>query len=223
MYTVKSLIRKVTSKFSNLYHKQINTNNTAKKNVYRLDSPSKDISKNIDIEYKPLSEFDYTKYPLRLNLGCGFDIRPSYLNVDFQEFHNPDLVADIRKLDVLPSEVYEEILAQDCLEHFSRCDAEPTLVEWSRLLKCGGILKLRVPNVIGLLELFNWESKQSVEDQKTLVQCLYGTQAYNGDWHLNGFTKVLLEHYLDQAGFCNIEFDSLDHWLFEVVCEKKSL
>ena len=177
MYTIKSLLRKVISKFSNPRHKQINTNNTAQKFVYKPSSLSKEVSENI--EYKPLSEFDYTKYPLKLNLGCGFDIRSNYLNVDFQEFHNPDLVADIRKLDVLPSGVYEEILAQDCLEHFPRCDAEPTLLEWSRLLKCGGILKLRVPNLIGLLELFNWESKQSVEDQKTLVQCLYGTQAYN--------------------------------------------
>ena len=164
---------------------------------------------------------DYLQYPRKLNLGCGFDIRSGYLNVDFQDFHNPDLVADIRKLDMLPSGFYEEITAQDCLEHFPRSDTEPALAEWSRLLKTGGHLKLRVPDLIGLLKLFSWESKQSVEDQKVLVQCLYGTQAYNGDWHLTGFTQILLEHYLEKAGFNNIQFERKDHWLFEVTCQKK--
>jgi predicted SAM-dependent methyltransferase len=168
-----------------------------------------------------LSDFDYSQYPRKLNLGCGFDIRSGYLNIDFQDFHKPDIVADIRKLDMLPSNFYEEIVAQDCLEHFPRYDTEPALAEWSRLLKSGGILKLRVPNLIGLLELFLWESKQSVEEQKTLVQCMYGTQAYDGDWHFTGFTQILLEHYLKQARFCKINFETKDHWLFEVTCEKK--
>lgn len=171
------------------------------------------------IEDKKLS-FDYEKYPRKLNLGCGFDIRPGYINIDFQDFHNPDLVADIRKLHMLPSDFYDEIIAQDCLEHFPRCDTEPTLAEWSRLLKSGGILKLRVPNLIGLLELFLWEDKQTIEDQKTLVQCLFGTQAYEGDWHLTGFTQVLLEHYLEKAGFFNINIKIRDCWLFDVSCEK---
>ncbi|TVP61801.1 MAG: methyltransferase domain-containing protein [Nodularia sp. (in: Bacteria)] len=187
--------------------------------VYRHDniqqlSPDK-------IEYKSFSEFDYLQYPRKLNLGCGFDIRSGYLNVDFQDFHNPDLVADIKKLDMLPSDFYEEVVAQDCLEHFPRCDTEPALAEWSRLLKSGGILKLRVPDLVGLLELFLMESKQSVEDQKLLVQCMYGTQAYNGDWHLTGFTQILLEHYLQEAGFNQIQLERKDHWLFDVVCKKK--
>ncbi|MBD1926664.1 methyltransferase domain-containing protein [Trichocoleus sp. FACHB-90] len=215
MNTLKSLSSKVIRKISNL--SQSNASNITRM-VYKANKQQNITEK---IEYKPISEFDSSKYPRKLNLGCGFDIRPDYINVDFQEFHNPDLVADIRKLDILPSDYYEEIVAQDCLEHFPRCDTEPTLAEWSRLLKSGGILKLRVPNLIGLLELFLWEEKQSIEDQKTLVQCLFGTQAYEGDWHLTGFTQLLLEHYLEQAGFFKIKIQSKDHWLFDVVCEKK--
>ncbi|WNZ44360.1 methyltransferase domain-containing protein [Leptolyngbya boryana CZ1] len=172
------------------------------------------------VEIKPITEFDPTKYPRKLNLGCGFDIREGYLNVDFQAFHNPDLVADIRKLEMLPSDFYEEVIAQDCLEHFPRCDTQPALAEWSRLLKSGGVLKLRVPNLLGLLELFTWKDKQSIADQEMLVQCLFGTQAYNGDWHLTGFTQTLLSHYLTEAGFGNLQFSDRDHWLFEIVCTK---
>lgn len=104
--------------------------------VYRSEDTPNIVAE--PIKYKTLSEFDYSKYPKKLNLGCGFDIRPDYINIDFQDFHNPDLVADIRKLDMLPSGLYDEVIAQDCLEHFPRCDTEPALFEWSRLLKTGG-------------------------------------------------------------------------------------
>ncbi|MEH2168195.1 MAG: methyltransferase domain-containing protein [Nostoc sp.] len=215
MNNLKSFTSKIIANLSNLYA----SNSGINKVVYQSNTlPKTSVDK---IEYKNLSEFDYLQYPRKLNLGCGFDIRSAYLNVDFQDFHNPDLVADIRKLDMLPSEFYEEIIAQDCLEHFPRLDTEPALAEWSRLLKSGGILKLRVPDLIGLLKLFSWESNQSIEKQKVLVQCLYGTQAYNGDWHLTGFTQILLEHYLEEAGFNKIKFETKDHWLFEVTCQKK--
>ena len=215
MNYLKSVFNRIIAKSSDLAQSTISINRA----VYRSENTPKSVPQ--PIEYKTLSEFDYSKYPKKLNLGCGFDIRLGYLNIDFQDFHNPDLVADIRKLDMLPSDFYDEIIAQDCLEHFPRCDTQPALSKWSRLLKTGGILKLRVPNLIGLLEILSWEDKQSIEDQEVLVQCLFGTQAYEGDWHLTGFTQILLEHYLEKAGFCQIEFKIKDHWLFDVSCKKR--
>jgi len=168
------------------------------------------------------TQFDYKKYPRKLNLGCGFDKRPGYLNVDLQEFHKPDLLCDVRRLPMLPSEYYDEIVASDVLEHLPRLETRPVLEEWNRLLRTGGILKLRAPNLVGLLELFNWADKQSVKEQKNLVQCLFGTQAYEGDYHFTGFTRVLIEHYLRKTGFSITELRIRDHWLFEIVAEKCS-
>jgi hypothetical protein len=34
---------------------------------------------------------DYSRYPRRLNLGCGGDIKPGYVNVDLHDFGKPDL------------------------------------------------------------------------------------------------------------------------------------
>jgi hypothetical protein len=35
--------------------------------------------------------------PRKLNLGCGWDKRDGYLNVDLHGSHDPDLVADVRQ------------------------------------------------------------------------------------------------------------------------------
>lgn len=166
------------------------------------------------------SGFDHSRYPLRVNLGCGFDVRDGYLNVDFAEGHDPDLVADVRHLDLLPSALYEEVLAQDILEHLPRADARPALLEWARLLRPGGLLRLRVPDLIGLLGLLG--RRRALEEQHELVQCLYGTQAYPGDYHLNGFTEVLLRHMLHDAGFTDVVLSHRDEWLFEVTAVRSS-
>ena len=156
----------------------------------------------------------------KLNLGCGYDIRPGYVNVDFQDFHKPDLVGDVRNLPTLPSGHFEEIVAQDVLEHLPRLDTPVALAEWNRLLSIGGLLHIRAPNIVGLAQLCLSPERQSIEDQKLLVQCLFGTQAYNGDWHLTGFTEKLLRYYLEEAGFEVVKLDPRDIWLFETTGRK---
>ena len=164
--------------------------------------------------------FDYSKEPAKLNLGCGFDIRQGYLNVDIQPFHQPDLVADICNLNMLPSDYYEEIIAQDCLEHIPRTETQNVLNEWSRLLKPSGKLILRVPNVLGLLKLFSKKEFSSVEKQQELIQCLFGTQAYDGDYHYTSFTELLIKHYLENAGLNIVSIKPKDEWLFDITAQK---
>jgi predicted SAM-dependent methyltransferase len=164
--------------------------------------------------------FDFKDYPSKLNLGCGFDRKEGYLNIDMNEFHKPDLVADICDLKILPSNYYEEIIAQDVLEHIERGRTKQVLAEWNRLLKMNGILKIQVPNLLGLFSLFEKKENQSIEKQKELVQCLFGTQAYSGDFHYTSFTEVLLRHYLSVTGFSILQLSIRDEWLFVGVAEK---
>ena len=159
--------------------------------------------------------FDYAAHPRRINLGCGFDHRDGYLNVDFQDFHHPDLVADVRDLGMLPSGYYEELIAQDVLEHLPRTEVLAALREWSRLLAPGGQLVLRVPDIIGLAKLL--AERQDLAEQEILLQNLYGTQAYSGDFHFFGFTEVVLRHYLALAGLEVAELRHRDQWLFDAV------
>lgn len=172
----------------------------------------------IDLNKEPL--FNYAAFPKKLNLGCGFDYLQGFLNVDLNDFHHPDLIADITDLKMLPSGYYDEILAQDVLEHLPRIKTKIALIEWNRLLRIGGLLDLRVPNMLGLANLLAKEQNATIEMHETLMQCLFGTQAYNGDYHFTSFTDLILRTYLEQTGFEVILLISKDEWLFDCSAKK---
>lgn len=89
---------------------------------------------------------------IKLNLGCGGDIREGWINVDITDWDHYnkrkqkiDVIANLK--DKLPfQENYADyILLQECFEHFNRWDAFELLKEMYRILKVGGTLELTVP------------------------------------------------------------------------------
>jgi SAM-dependent methyltransferase len=80
----------------------------------------------------------------RLNVGCGPDIRPGWVNLDVAPLPGVDVVHD---LDVLPLPLedgrFEVIDCQDVLEHV---DLVPVLRELHRVLAPGGRLHVRSPH-----------------------------------------------------------------------------
>lgn len=82
--------------------------------------------------------------PLRLNLGSGSKRIEGYINVDRMAIEDVDVVHD---LDALPlpfeDESVDEVLCQDILEHVEYI---PLLKDIHRILKQGGVLRVRVPH-----------------------------------------------------------------------------
>lgn len=80
----------------------------------------------------------------RLNLGCGTDVRPGFVNLDVAALPGVDVVHD---LDVLPlpfeDETFSEIVCQDVLEHV---DLVGVLRECHRILRIGGVLHVQSPH-----------------------------------------------------------------------------
>jgi predicted SAM-dependent methyltransferase len=159
--------------------------------------------------------------PTKLNLGCGYDIREGYLNVDLHEWHNPDLIADITDLSVLPSNHFDELVAQDVLEHLERHKTVPALKEWSRLLKPGGVVHIRVPSLFDLFVFLSApEWRRDIERTEEVIHLMYGTQAYTGDYHLAGFTARILSEYLSLAGLAVCKARLHHSWLYEISARK---
>jgi len=163
---------------------------------------------------------EFTNYPRRINLGCGLDKREGFLNIDINTSCNPDLVCDITNLQSLPSAYFEYAIAKDALEHIQRLKIRNTLKEWNRILKIGGVLELQVPNVIGLLTLLTKKKNKSPIMQEKLLQCLFGTQAYVGDFHYFGFTDILIKSLLESTGFVIEQITIRDEWLFLIRARK---
>ncbi len=159
---------------------------------------------------------------LKLNVGCGFDHRPGYVNVDLHAHHAPDLVCDATWLKPIEDSSCGEVVAQDVLEHIPRAACLTALREWNRVLAMDGRLWVRVPSLRHLLHMLEREGWQDVERQQHLIQCCYGTQSYEEDFHQNGFTEVTLRHLLAEAGFGVSSIGIRDEWLFEVSARKVS-
>jgi predicted SAM-dependent methyltransferase len=91
--------------------------------------------------------------PRNLNLGCGYDHRPGFLNVDSDPACGSDLIADVCSLPMLPSRWFDHIVAHDVLEHISRTKTDEVLEEWARLLAPAGHMAVRVPSLQHLAAL----------------------------------------------------------------------
>ena len=164
--------------------------------------------------------FNYKHYPNKINIGCGYDIKEGFLNVDLTDVCYPDLVADTINLHMLPSGYYEYLYAKDVLEHVPRTKAEIALTEWHRILKPCGEIFIQVPNIINLAEMLKWVEHSDISSQKGFIQCLFGTQAHEGDFHFSGFTPSQLEFCMRKIGFHDIKMNNVDYWMMAATAKK---
>lgn len=160
------------------------------------------------------------KIPKKLNIGCGWDKKDGYLNIDLNSFHEPDLVADACNLSMLPEAHFDHIIAQDVLEHLERSKSLSALSQWSRLLAGEGVLTLRIPSLKDMFNLLNKPENRPHEEAEKIIQLIYGTQAYNGDYHLAGFTAEVIGHLLGSVGLKITKAELKDSWLFDIEAKK---
>jgi SAM-dependent methyltransferase len=81
---------------------------------------------------------------VKLNLGCGTDIRPGFVNLDSAALPGVDVVHDLRELPLpFGDEEFDEVICQDVLEHL---DYAPLLGEIHRVMQPGGRVWIRSPH-----------------------------------------------------------------------------
>jgi SAM-dependent methyltransferase len=101
---------------------------------------------------------------MKLNLGCGTDIREGWVNLDFVHAPGVDVVHDLN-VTPLPFDdgVFDHILADNVLEHLLHY--EPVVEDCYRVLRPGGTMEIRVPyGITGLRSAYHLR----LFDMKTL-------------------------------------------------------
>ena len=148
---------------------------------------------------RPGSEIPRKTDRLVADIGCGLRSYPHHLEadvvrIDINPAVKPDILADVRSIPE-PAEKYDGVFAAHILEHIKADQAIGAVREWTRILKAGGILEIRVPNITAALEAL-------AKNQATPLhhQIVWGTQINERETHYNGFTPYILESLIRAAG-----------------------
>lgn len=142
----------------------------------------------------------------RLNVGSGDDIRPAddgWVNADIRDLPGVDLVCDVGSIPV-GDEEFDLVLAQDVLEHIAPSRTREVLREWRRVLKPGGGLEIRIPNLRKIAARF----LSGALGEDTAIWLIYGDQSpeAGGEFgaHRTGFTEQQITALLLEEGFTNV-------------------
>lgn len=90
-----------------------------------------------------------------LHLGCGRINAPGYTNIDAQPLPHVHFVKSVYPLNFIETNSVDLVYASHVLEHFPYAELPRVLTDWHRVLKKGGILRLGVPNLDVLFEIYS--------------------------------------------------------------------
>ena len=135
---------------------------------------------------------------VKLNLGCGNDIKPGYINVDkYNNTGNVDYQWDLSKLEVEDGTL-DEIYTSHVFEHIGINDIYAVVEEWRRALKPGGDLIMQLPNLEHEVNIW----LNAPDDKKWLeVYRIFGSQSHEGNTHFCGFNPASLKSFIERFDF----------------------
>ena len=152
-----------------------------------------------------------------LNVGCGSNVRPDYINLDISWRPGVNLCWDITKGIPLSNGSVKGIYSEHCLEHISYWASINVLKEFYRILNPCGVLRLVVPDAGLYLELyqrskqgekveFPYVDKEGIADKEkdSLVQftpMMAVNRIFRGYGHLFAYDFETIESMLKYAGF----------------------
>jgi predicted SAM-dependent methyltransferase len=151
---------------------------------------------------------------VKLNLGCGTDIRPGFINIDIQEFPGVTKICDAIALSEFENDSVDFIVAQHLLEYIPRKHILSALAEWFRVLKKNAPLEIRITDLANVTRslYLNGISDEMGLHHEMVVSLLYGKQRDQYDVRYNGFTPDFIQGVLVGVGYTinNVVLESYD-------------
>jgi len=180
------------------------------------------ILSDIELSRKTLKEtYKRPASITRLNLGSGGKTIPGFINCDLFPQSGVDEVFSLDEIPYADHSV-DEISSEHALEHLPRPQAEKAIKEWARILKPGGKLTLKIPDLEECCRQF---LQQPQHQDSWYLHTLYGIQDYRnektvafpekvnyGQIHYTGFTEKRLRQLLTEFGFVIDNLYRYDGW-----------
>jgi len=140
---------------------------------------------------------------MKLNLGCEFDRREGWVNLDINPDVKPDVIGDARSMPMFADATFSEIHASHLLEHFYEHEIIPVLKEWNRILIPGGSLTIVVPDVEKVARW--WVEGRLTETE--VLKGFIGDNQIKSPWmlHKTFFWFSRLKRILEENNFDEIE------------------
>ena len=190
---------------------------------------------------------------MKLNLGCGRDIKKGYVNVDLYTTPGVDVTCDLSRLPwQWKAESVDEVIMLDFLEHFPYAKTNAILAEVYRILKSDAPVEIQVPSfeecskamnrAVGMLcNKCGFKFADEISLRCLCQQCgqapfeiaeagmkrLFGGQDFSGNFHYTAFTEDSLKRVLVDAGFNRFESLEVEHqrlnWNYKIRARKIGL
>jgi len=132
---------------------------------------------------------------MKLHLGCGNKFIKGFTHIDIMNFPHIDIVNSVDRLPMIKDNSCDLVYACHILEHFHRKIIVDILKEWLRVLKPGGILRLSVPDIESLFNVYN-----KTKDLSVIIGPIFGGGDYLYNIHYTGFDFQTLKKFLELAG-----------------------
>ncbi len=129
-----------------------------------------------------------------LHIGCGDNVLPKpFINIDNRKKKG---VLNLKAYPLkFKTNTFDLVYASHILEHFKKKQVLKVLVEWVRVLKPGGVLRISVPSFENLSKIYNID-----KEIDNISGPLMGGQTYKDNFHYEIFNQKKLIKLLLSAG-----------------------
>jgi predicted SAM-dependent methyltransferase len=143
---------------------------------------------------------------MKLHLGCWHRNIPGFVNIDLCDMAHIDYKSNIDDLSMFDDKSASLIYSSHSFEYFNRQKAVEVLMEWNRVLKPGGVLRLAVPDFDSLIQIY-----QKTNQIEKIIGPLYGQMDIdtpNGKktlYHKTIYNFDSLFKILNENGFSDVK------------------